>query len=54
MIIQKYLLINLCNQFLISGKSEEVGILCKKLNSQLEYGKIKFNSESHNNKLIIL
>ena len=46
------LLINLCNIFLISGKLEEAGILCQKLNSQLEYGEIKFNSESQNNKLI--
>ena len=46
------LLVNLCNIFLISGKLEEAGILCQKLNSQLEYGEIKFNSESQNNKAI--
>ena len=40
------LLVNLCNIFLISGKFEEAGILCQKLNSQLEFGEIKFNSES--------
>ena len=40
------LLVNLCNIFLISGKFEEAGILCQKLNSQLEYGEIKFNSET--------
>ena len=37
------LLVNLCNIFLISGKFEEAGILCDKLNSQMEYGEIKFN-----------
>ena len=41
------LLVNLCNIFLISGKFEEAGILCQKLNSQLEFGEIKFNSESN-------
>ena len=48
------LLINLCNIFLISGKYEEAGILCQKLNNQLEYGEIKFNSENltQNNKVI--
>ena len=52
------LLVNLCNIFLISGKFEEAGILCQKLNNQLEYGEIKFNSESafensaQNNKII--
>ena len=40
------LLVNLCNIFLISGKLEEAKILCQKLNSQLEYGEIKFNAES--------
>jgi tetratricopeptide (TPR) repeat protein len=42
------LLVNLCNIFLISGKFEEAGILCEKLNNQLEYGEIKFNKESKN------
>ena len=42
------LLVNLCNIFLISGKFEEAGILCDKLNNQLEYGEIKFNKESKN------
>ena len=40
------LLVNLCNIFLISGKFEEAGILSDKLNSQMEYGEIKFNKES--------
>ena len=40
------LLVNLCNIFLVSGKLKEAGILCQKLNNQLEYGEIKFNSES--------
>ena len=40
------LLVNLCNIFLISGKFEEAGILCEKLNNQLEYGEIKFNKDS--------
>ena len=40
------LLVNLCNVFLISGKFEEAGILCEKLNNQMEYGEIKFNKES--------
>ena len=42
------LLVNLCNIFLISGKFEEAGKLCEKLNNQLEYGEIKFNKESKN------
>ena len=48
------LLVNLCNIFLISGKFKEAGILCQKLNSQLEFGEIKYNSESsvQNNKAI--
>ena len=40
------LLVNLCNIFLISGKFEEAGILCEKLNNQLEYGEVKFNKDS--------
>ena len=32
---------NLCNIFLISGKFEVAGVLCQKLNSQLEFGEIK-------------
>ena len=40
------LLVNLCNIFLISGKFEEAGILCKKLKNQLEYGEIKFINDS--------
>ena len=49
------LLVNLCNIFLISGKFDEAGILCQKLNNQLEFGEIKFNSElvtNQNNKAI--
>ena len=42
------LLVNLCNIFLISGKFEEAGILCEKLNNQLDYAEIKFNKESKN------
>ena len=42
------LLVNLCNIFLISGKFQEAGKLCEKLNNQLEYGEIKFNKESKN------
>ena len=40
------LLVNLCNLFLISGKLKEAGILCEKLNNQLDYGEIKFNNDS--------
>ena len=46
------LLVNLCNIFLISGKLDEAGILCQKLNNQLESGEIKYNNESQNNKNI--
>ena len=46
------LLVNLCNIFLISGKFEEAGILCQKLNNQLEYAEIKFNKESKNSENI--
>ena len=40
------LLVNLCNIFLNCGKFEEAGVLCQKLNNQLEFGEFKFNSES--------
>ena len=43
------LLINLCNLLLLSGKYDEAGILCKKLNDQLDYGEIKFNENNDNN-----
>lgn len=42
------LLISLCNILLISGKYNEAEEFCKKLNAQLEFGEIKYNSNNNN------
>lgn len=42
------LLMSLSNILLISGKYTEAEMLCRKLNSQLEFGEIKYNTNNDN------